>query len=106
MHSEHSWDCTTPIDELLDSAVAAGLGAVAVTDHNTIAGGVEPRPRAIERGLPLHVVVGSEVKTAEDGEIIGLFLHEEIPRGLTFAETVEHIKAQAGLATFPTPSTA
>ena len=55
MHSEHSWDCTTPIDELLDAALAAGLGALAVTDHNTIAGGVEARARAVERGLPLHV---------------------------------------------------
>jgi predicted metal-dependent phosphoesterase TrpH len=103
MHSAHSWDCTTPIDELLDSAVAAGLGALAVTDHNTIAGGVEARARAIERGLPLHVVVGSEIKTAEDGEIIGLFLHEEIPRGLTFAETLERIKAQGGLVYMPHP---
>jgi len=103
MHSAHSWDCTTPIDELLDSALAAGLGAVAVTDHNTIAGGVEARARAIERGLPLHVVVGSEIKTAEDGEVIGLFLHEEIPRGLPFAETLEHIRDQGGIVYLPHP---
>ena len=103
MHSSHSWDCTTPVDELLDAALAAGLGAVAVTDHNTIAGGVEARARAIERGLPLHVVVGSEIKTAEDGEVIGLFLHEEIPRGLTFAETLERIRAQGGLVYVPHP---
>ena len=103
MHSSHSWDCTTPIDELLDSALAAGLGALAVTDHNTIAGGVEARARAIERGLPLHVVVGSEIKTASDGEIIGLFLHDEIPRGLTFAETIERIRAQGGVVYVPHP---
>ena len=103
MHSAHSWDCTTPIDELLDSALAAGLGALAVTDHNTIAGGVEARARAIERGLPLHVVVGSEIKTAEDGEVIGLFLHEEIPRGLAFAETLDRIKAQGALVYMPHP---
>lgn len=103
MHSTHSWDCTTPIDELLDSALAAGLGALAVTDHNTIAGGVEARARAIERGLPLNVIVGSEIKTAEDGEVIGLFLHHEIPRGLTFAETLERIHEQGGLVYMPHP---
>ena len=103
LHSRHSWDCTTTIDELLDAALAAGLGALAVTDHNTIAGGVEARARAIERGLPLHVVVGSEVKTAADGEIIGLFLHEEVPRGLTFAETIERIRAQGGVVSVPHP---
>jgi predicted metal-dependent phosphoesterase TrpH len=103
MHSEHSWDCTTPIDELLDAALAAGLGALALTDHNTIAGGLEARARAVERGLPLHVVVGSEIKTAADGELIGLFLHEEVPRGLTFAETLERIHAQGGVVYVPHP---
>ena len=103
MHSEHSWDCTTPIDELLDAALAAGLGALAVTDHNTIGGGLEARARAAERGLPLQVVVGSEVKTAADGEVIGLFLHDDVPRGLTFAETLERIRAQGGLVYVPHP---
>jgi predicted metal-dependent phosphoesterase TrpH len=103
LHSLRSWDCTTPIDELLDAALAAGLGALAVTDHNTIAGGVEARARAIERGLPLHVVVGSEIKTAADGEVIGLFLHEEIPRGLTFAETIVRIRDQGGVVYVPHP---
>jgi predicted metal-dependent phosphoesterase TrpH len=103
MHTLHSWDCTTSIDDLLDAALAAGLGALAVTDHNTIAGGVEARARAIERGLPLHVVVGSELKTATDGEIIGLFLHDEIPRGLTFGETIAQIRAQSGVVYVPHP---
>jgi predicted metal-dependent phosphoesterase TrpH len=103
MHSLHSWDCTTPIDELLDAALASGLGAIAVTDHNTIAGGAEARVRAAERGLPLHVIVGSEIKTAADGEIIGLFLREEVPRGLTFAETLARIRAQGGLVYLPHP---
>ena len=103
MHSRHSWDCTTEVDALLDSALAAGLGALAVTDHNTIAGGVEARARAIERGLPLQVIVGSEIKTASDGEVIGLFLHEEVPRGLSFAETLGLIHAQGGLVSMPHP---
>jgi predicted metal-dependent phosphoesterase TrpH len=103
MHSEHSWDCTTPIDELLDAALAAGLGALAVTDHNTIAGGTEARARAVERGLPLHVIVGSEIMTAADGEVIGLFLHEDVPRGLSFAETIERIHGQGGVVYVPHP---
>jgi predicted metal-dependent phosphoesterase TrpH len=103
MHSEHSWDCTTSIDELLDAALAARLGALAVTDHNTIAGGLEARARAAERGLPLQVIVGSEIKTAADGELIGLFLQEEVPRGLSFAETLERIRAQGGVVYVPHP---
>ena len=103
MHSEHSWDCTTPIDELLDAALAAGLGALAVTDHNTIAGGARG-PRACGRARPAaarHRRLGDQDRG--DGEIIGLFLHEEVPRGLTFAETVERIRAQGGLVYVPHP---
>jgi predicted metal-dependent phosphoesterase TrpH len=103
MHSEHSWDCTTPIDELLDAAVTAGLGALAVTDHDTIGGGLAAHARAIERGLPLHVIVGSEIKTAAEGEVIGHFLHEEVPGGLSFAETLDRIHAQGGLVYVPHP---
>src|ERR1700710_379948 len=101
MHSEHSWDCTTPIDELLDAALAAGLGALALTDHNTIAGGLEARARAVERGLPLHVVVGAEVKTAADGEIIGLFLHEGVRSGITSRGSTPCIRAQGGVVYVP-----
>ena len=37
------------------------------------------------------------------GEVIGLFLHEEVPRGLTFAETIDLIHAQGGLVSMPHP---
>ena len=83
-------------------ALELGLGAIAVTDHNTIAGGVAARAYVEEHGLPLHVVVGSEVKTAT-GEVIGLYLEEEIPRGMPFADTVEAIRAQGALVYVPHP---
>src|SRR5205085_3004224 len=84
-------------------ALERGLGAIAVTDHNTIQGGVEAQRRAAERGLPLTVIVASELMTEGDGEVIGLFLHEEVPRGLPFAETLERIHAQGGLVYVPHP---
>ena len=43
------------------------------------------------------------MKTAGQGEVIGLFLREEIPRGLSFAETVAAIRAQGGLVYVPHP---
>jgi predicted metal-dependent phosphoesterase TrpH len=49
------------------------------------------------------VIPGEEIKTGGDGEVIGLFLQEEIPRGLTFAETVAAIRAQGGLVYVPHP---
>jgi predicted metal-dependent phosphoesterase TrpH len=47
--------------------------------------------------------VAEEVKTAEQGEVIGLFLEERIPRGLTMAETIAEIRRQGGLVYVPHP---
>jgi predicted metal-dependent phosphoesterase TrpH len=103
MHTYHSHDCATPIDDLLDEAVERGLGVIAVTDHNTIAGGVEAAERVRERGLPLQVIVGSEIMTDGQGEVIGLFLTEEVPARLSFAETLARIRGQGGLVYIPHP---
>jgi predicted metal-dependent phosphoesterase TrpH len=51
----------------------------------------------------VKVIVGEEVKTAEQGEVIGLFIEEKIPRGLTLAQTVAEIKRQGGLVYVPHP---
>jgi predicted metal-dependent phosphoesterase TrpH len=49
------------------------------------------------------VIVAEEVKTAEQGEVIGLFIEEKIPRGMTLAETIAAIRAQGGLVYVPHP---
>jgi predicted metal-dependent phosphoesterase TrpH len=103
MHTHHSGDCATPVDDLLDEAVERGLAVIAVTDHNTIAGGLEAAQRVQERSLDLQVIVGSEIMTDGQGEVIGLFLSEEVPKGLSFGETVSRIHAQGGLVYIPHP---
>jgi glycosyltransferase involved in cell wall biosynthesis len=99
MHTDHSHDCATPVDALLAAARERGLGAIAVTDHNEIAGALEARARA--EGV--KVIVGEEVKTADQGEVIGLFIEEKIPRGMSLAETIAEIKGQGGLVYVPHP---
>ena len=101
MHTTWSHDCSIDVDELIDHAEAEGLGAIAVTDHNVLGGALEAVERA--RGRKLIVIPGEEVKTASQGEVIGLFLKEEIPKGMSFAETVEAIRAQGGLVYLPHP---
>ena len=49
------------------------------------------------------MIVGEEVKTAEQGEVIGLFIEEKIPRGLTLEQTIAEIKAQGGIVYVPHP---
>jgi predicted metal-dependent phosphoesterase TrpH/glycosyltransferase involved in cell wall biosynthesis len=99
MHTDHSPDCATPVDVLLDTAKQRGLGAIAVTDHNEISGAWE----AHERANGIKVIVAEEVKTAREGEVIGLFIKEKIPRGMSLRETLDAIHAQGGLAYVPHP---
>jgi predicted metal-dependent phosphoesterase TrpH len=101
MHTNWSHDCTVGVDELLDHAEAAGLGAIAVTDHNVLGGALEAAQHA--SGRDLVVIPGEEVKTDGQGEVIGLFLREEIPRGLTFGGTIAAIKEQGGVVYVPHP---
>jgi hypothetical protein len=101
LHTSWSHDCSIDVDELLDEAEAKGLGAIAVTDHNVFGGALEAVERA--RGRKLIVIPGEEIKTAEEGEVIGLFLREEIPRGMTFGETIAAIRTQGGLVYVPHP---
>jgi glycosyltransferase involved in cell wall biosynthesis len=99
MHTDHSPDCATPVDTLLETAKKVGLGAIAITDHNEVSGALEAR----ERADGVKVIVAEEVKTADQGEVIGLFIEEKIPRGMTLQETIAEIRRQGGLVYVPHP---
>jgi predicted metal-dependent phosphoesterase TrpH/glycosyltransferase involved in cell wall biosynthesis len=99
MHTSWSHDCAIEVPELLTHAETEGLGAIAITDHNVFGGALE----ALAATTNLTVIPGEEVKTQDQGEVIGLFLSEEIPRGLPFADTVAAIHEQGGVVYLPHP---
>jgi predicted metal-dependent phosphoesterase TrpH len=101
LHTSWSNDCAVESEELVGHAVAQGLGAIAVTDHNAFGGALEAAQLA--RDLPLIVIPGEEIKTDGQGEVIGLFLSEEIPKGMSFVDTVAAIREQDGLVYLPHP---
>jgi predicted metal-dependent phosphoesterase TrpH len=87
--------------DVIERARSAGMDVVCITDHNSITGAL--KAREIGKGIKgIDVVVGEEVSTA-DGEVIGLFLEEEIPAGLSAEETIERIRSQDGLVIAPHP---
>jgi hypothetical protein len=100
-HTSASHDCGVPPALLLEHAVSEGLGALAVTDHNTFAGAQEAVDLA--RDGDFVVIPGEEIKTDGQGEVIGLFLEREIPRGMSFADTITAIKEQDGVVYLPHP---
>jgi predicted metal-dependent phosphoesterase TrpH len=101
MHTDHSSDCATPVETLLATARDAGLGAIAITDHNEMSGAFAAAEIAGEFGV--KVILAEEVKTAEQGEVIGLFLKEKVERGMTMAQTIAEIQRQGGLVYVPHP---
>ena len=101
MHTDHCPDCATPVEALLDAAREQGLGAIAVTDHNEISGALEAQAKAADFGI--KVIVGEEVKTASQGEVIGLFLEREDRARPDAGRDVAEIRRQGGLVYVPHP---
>jgi predicted metal-dependent phosphoesterase TrpH len=97
VHTRGSHDCGMDPRRLVRAAGRAGLDAIAVCDHGTIDVALAMRAAC---GFP--VIVGEEVRTTR-GEVIGYFLTQAVPPGLTPEETVERIKAQGGLVCVPHP---
>jgi predicted metal-dependent phosphoesterase TrpH len=90
-HTVHSHDSGNRLRDYERAHARGRFDIVAITDHNTIAGAIEFRDRA-----SFPVIVGQEINTT-DGELIGLFLEDVVPMGLTAIETAVRIRAQGGL---------
>jgi predicted metal-dependent phosphoesterase TrpH len=97
-HSHYSPDSILSPKDLVRRARQEGLDCIAVTDHNTVRGGLAAR----ELADGLTVIVGEEVRTSE-GEVLGLFLSEDIPKDLSPAETISRIHEQGGIVGIPHP---
>ncbi len=98
-HSHTMWsgDSTTTHDELVEAVTASAIDVLCITDHHAIDGA-----RRLRDELPCRVIVGEEIRSTR-GEIIGLFLEERIPFGLTPHETASRIREQGGVVYVPHP---
>ena len=99
-HSGASFDGRDSVELLLEQAVAVGLDAIAVTDHDEISASREAVSLAPE--YDLIAIPGMEVSSA-DGHILSLGTDTLIQAGLPFRETVERIRDSGGIAVVPHP---
>ena len=97
IHTEYSADCNTPLEKVINRCLETGINCIAVADHGTIEGALKLKDIA-----PFTVIVAEEILTPY-GEIMGMFLTEGIPSGLSIEQTIAHIKAQGGLVCIPHP---
>ena len=97
VHTCYSMDCYTPLEPVIDHCLNTGINCLAISDHNTIAGALKLKEIA-----PFKVIVAEEIRTSK-GELMGLFLTEEVPKGLSPEETIARIRKQGGLVGIPHP---
>jgi len=91
IHSEYSMDCSTTLEKIIKTCEKKKINCIALTDHGAIEGALK-----LKKIAPFQVIVGEEILTTR-GEIMGLFLHEVIPSGLSIEESIRRIKEQGGL---------
>jgi predicted metal-dependent phosphoesterase TrpH len=96
-HSHYSPDSILTPEKFVREVHRRRLDVVAITDHNTIRGALAVRELA-----DFPVIIGEEIRS-DDGEILGLFLTDEVPKGLSAAETIARIKDQGGIVGVPHP---
>ncbi|MFU0784641.1 MAG: POLIIIAc domain-containing protein [Thermoanaerobacterium thermosaccharolyticum] len=99
VHTEYSPDCDVKLNKLYKRLKNKGISGVAITDHNTIEGAIKFKKLYENK---IDIIVGEEIMTSK-GEIIGLFLKSEIPKGLTPRKTIKLIKLQHGIVYIPHP---
>jgi predicted metal-dependent phosphoesterase TrpH len=101
IHSDMS-DGLASIAEIMEhTATKTDLSVIAITDHNTIQGALFAK--SLEELYPgLEVIVGEEI-TSKSGHILGLFLSETVPAGLSAVETIARVNEQGGIAIIAHP---
>ncbi|MBN1863201.1 MAG: PHP domain-containing protein [Dehalococcoidales bacterium] len=98
VHTEYSLDCNTPLKEVITRCQERSIDCLAISDHGTIEGALKMQ----EMAPPFRLIVAEEILTRR-GEIMGVFLEEGIPSGLSVSETVARIRAQNALILIPHP---
>ncbi len=97
IHTEYSMDCNTPLEKIINRCLKLEINCIAIADHGTAEGALKMQSLA-----PFEVIVAEEILTPY-GEIMGMFLKETIPSGLSVEQTVSRIKAQGALVNIPHP---
>ena len=87
-HTCYSKDSLVKIEDLPHICNKKGLQKLVITDHNTIEGALRAQALDAER-----FIIGEEIMT-QQGEILGIFVREEIPPHLTAQDTIALLRSQ------------
>ncbi len=96
-HTKYSKDSLTTPQEAIAAGRRRGLDRLVITDHNSIEGA-----RLARRLAPDLVIVGEEIET-QAGELLAVFVEEEIPRGLPVKEVIRRLRLQGAFISVSHP---
>ena len=97
LHTKYSMDCQMTLEQIITRCQKMEINCIAVSDHGTVEGALE-----MQKIAPFKVIVAEEILTPH-GEIMGMFLKETIPSGISVEEAITRIKSQGGLVSIPHP---
>ena len=97
VHTMRSIDSYMTYQQLIEACQAKGINCIAVADHGTTLGA-----REMSGIAPFKIIICEEVRTPY-GEIMGMFLHEDIPDRIPVDEAIRRIREQGGLVCIPHP---
>jgi len=101
IHSVYSEDSMIPVSRIVECYARSGILPL-VCDHNSIRGAQMVYDEICAMNTDIPRILAEEIMTSE-GEIIGLFLEEEIPPFLSAEETLDRIRDQDALSLIPHP---
>ncbi len=96
IHTHFSFDSLAVPENVLKAAVKRGLNAIAITDHNELAGALEAAAIAKQQRLPVQVIIGEEVAT-DKGDLLVYFVKKKILPG-TLERVLSDVKKQGAVS--------
>ncbi|RQD83605.1 MAG: PHP domain-containing protein [Methanocalculus sp. MSAO_Arc2] len=98
IHTNHSRDGESRVEDIVRRAEDVGLDAIAITDHDTVSGA----RYAMTLQTPVLIIPGIEVSTKQ-GHLLVLGVTDLIPPGLTVAQTIKIARSMGGVTILPHP---
>lgn len=96
-HTLYSNDSASHPEALIERARKKGLQKLAITDHNTIQGAL-----AAHKLAPDLIIIGEEIETGR-GELLALYVQEEVPPDLPVKETIHRLRQQGAFISVSHP---
>lgn len=97
VHTLYSADSTTPLEAIIDRCNETSINCLAICDHGSIQGAL-----ALQTMAPFKVVIGEEILTPY-GDILGLFMSQELPGKMTLEDAIFNIHQQNAIVCVPHP---